>query len=119
MSHLSQREAATKWHLSRARVQRAIKAGKLSMTPDKTIDVAEMVRVFGEPSRLESHQTRPDESTREPPMRERELEAKVEHLTAMLAAKDANLADLRAEVLRLAYDKTEPSRRRWWPFGKA
>lgn len=118
---LSQREAASKWLMSRATIQRAIKDGKLSLTPDKRIDPAEMLRVFGEPSRPESHQTRPDNSTYEPPLRERELEAKVEHLTALLAAKDENLADLRAQVLRLSHDIPEPfpSRRQWWPFRKA
>jgi hypothetical protein len=40
-----------------------------------------------------------------------------DQLRETIAAKDANLADLRAEVLRLTHDS--PPRRRWWPWGKA
>jgi hypothetical protein len=61
---LSQREAGSKWHVSRATIQRAIKRGKLSLTPHKTIDPAEMLRVFGEP---EPAPSRPNEPLEPPP----------------------------------------------------
>ena len=132
---LSHREAARAWGVSRATIQRAVKAGKLSLTPEKTIDPAEMVRVFGEPpSRLASRPMEPLEARGEPgvshPNTSRltivetenaALKAELSGLRETLSAKDANLADLRAEVLRLTHDRPpEPaptSRRRWWRKG--
>lgn len=49
MTQLSQREAATRWGIARTQIGRDIKSGKLSLTTDKRVDVAEMVRVYGEP----------------------------------------------------------------------
>lgn len=46
---MTHREAARLWGVGRTTIQRAAASGKLSLRPDKTIDPAEMVRVFGEP----------------------------------------------------------------------
>lgn len=46
---MSHREAAKHWGVSRATIQRAAASGRLSLLADRTIDPAEMVRVFGEP----------------------------------------------------------------------
>lgn len=127
---MSHREASRAWGVSRATIQRAIKAGKLSLSAEKTIDKAEMVRVFGEPSdRLVSRPAIPDEAGGEPglwhPIHARIVALEAENSSLKvelagtreaLAAKDENLADLRAEVLRLAHER--PARRRWWPWGK-
>lgn len=124
---LSQREAAQRWHTSRAAIQRAIKAGKLSLTPDKTIDPAEMVRVFGEPSRAPSRPTEPHEATPRATRDEAkiaELEAEIVRLrqfeieraalAATVAAQAANLADLRAQVLQLTHEPAPASGRKRW-----
>lgn len=106
---LSQREAARSWGVSRASMQRAIKAGKLSLTADKLIDPAEMVRVFGEPSRPNE----PLGSTPEPVellARIERLEAERTGLLGVIDAQKANLADLRAQVLMLTHERTEPAR---------
>lgn len=108
---LSQREAATQWHLSRNTVQRAIRTGKLSLTPDKRVDPAEMLRVFGEPEPVSAGSTEPAGAAHDPRARERELEAKVAAQAELLAAQAANLSDLRAALLRLTH---EGSSRRWW-----
>lgn len=132
MSHLlSQREAASKWHMSRATIQRAIKTGKLSLTMDKRIDAAEMLRVFGEPRPALNATSTPPKTIDPMDVYQHNLalmEAQKELLQAenamlrdqlreTVAAKDANLADLRAEVLRLAHDRPRP-RRQWWRWGK-
>lgn len=113
---LSQRRAAQDWGVSRARLQRAIKAGKLSPMPGGNIDPAEMLRVFGDPeSRTRSSQTTPIVPGDDPAEKAR-LKAEIEGLRALLAAKDANLSDLRDQVQRLTH---APARRSWWPWGKA
>jgi len=128
-SHLSQREAALQWFLGRATIQRAIKTGKLSLTMDKRIDAAEMLRVFGEPRPALNATSTPPKTIDPMDVYQHNLalmEAQKELLQAenamlrdqlreTVAAKDANLADLRAEVLRLAHDRP---RRQWWRWGK-
>lgn len=109
---LSQREAASQWHLSRARIQRAIKAGKLSLTPDKAIDPAEMLRVFGEPSRLRSGPMEPPGTTHEPapdPVRD----ARIAALEATIAAQAKHIESLDRAMLLLGNDRP-PRPRRWW-----
>lgn len=108
---LSQRQAAQQWHVSRAAIQRAVHGGKLSLTLDKTIDPAEMVRVFGEPvGRLGAGPKEPHEAGVSQTEYDR-LKAENEHLRAMLSAKDQNLADLRQA---LALTGPQPARRHWW-----
>lgn len=115
---LSQREAATQWGVSRATLQRAIKAGKLSLTPDKTIDPTEMLRVFGEPSRPESRPKVPAEPTQES-ARLIQLETENVMLRELVKSKDENLTDMRAQVQRLTHDNgTAQSRSTWWPWGR-
>lgn len=43
-------EASTRWGITRQTIYKKIRQGKLSKLGNKKIDVAEMVRVFGEPS---------------------------------------------------------------------
>lgn len=129
---LSQREAALKWRLGRETLNKAIKAGKLSLTTDKRIDPAEMFRVFGEPRPASNTDARPLKSTNESSGLEAKiagLEAEIDRLrkieidhaalAATVAAQHANLADLRAQVLRLTHEQPPilPSRRRWWQRG--
>lgn len=118
MSHLmSQREAAQEWGMSRVTIQRAIKAGKLSLTTDKRIDPAEMLRAFGEPLGRSSANRSIPENTGESTAQTKVLRAEIEHLKAMLAEKDTHIDDLR-QALRLGHDKSAHSRR-WWPWAKA
>ena len=44
-------EIQKQWGISRATVYKHIKAGKLSRLPDGLVDVAEVLRVYGEPSK--------------------------------------------------------------------
>lgn len=128
MSHLSQREAAQTWGVSRATIQRAIKAGTLSAVEGR-IDPAEMLRVYGEPkSRPASRLGEPVEPAREPggatpaqvaqqvaQSRLIELETENRMLRERLADKDQHLADLRAQVQLLTHDA--PRKKRWWQRG--
>ena len=111
---LSHREAARAWGVSRATIQRAVKSGKLSLTPEKTIDPAEMVRVYGEPaSRPESRQIVPSEAGVSHP-ESALLRAENEHLKALLAQKEQNLEDLRRAMALLTHERPSEPRRRWW-----
>jgi hypothetical protein len=117
---LSQRRAAQTWGVSRARLQRAINGGILSVSADGTIDPAEMLRVFGE-----AVGGSPSGSVEPlgPPMshpHETALQAEIKALRAALAAKDEviaakdrNLDDLR-QALKLLEGPSPPRRRSLW-----
>lgn len=114
---LSQREAARVWSLSRATMHRAIKSGKLSLTTDKQVDPAEMLRVFGEPGQRGAKPAMPHEAGAdaaallvENALLKAQLEAKCE----MVEAMKQNLTDLRSQVQMLSHDRAEPVRKRWW-----
>lgn len=114
---LSQREAATQWHLSRVTIQRAIKAGKLSLTPDKRIDPAEMLRVFGEPEPVRAGSSVPPETTHDTSGLEAELavlRAENAGLKATVEATRETIDVLKQSLALLGHDK--PSRR-WWQRG--
>ena len=120
---LSQREAARAWGVGRASIQRAIASGELSQTSEKRIDPAEMVRVFGEPGHPAGRPDGPLEATPSAPPEQAAHAARLAHLEAenaalreLLAAKDANLSDLRSQVRLLTHDTTTQPKRRWWPF---
>lgn len=113
---MSQREAARKWGVSRATIQRAIARGELSQTSNKRIDPAEMVRVYGEPSRPESRPNGPLEATPDPAVRIAQLEAELAASRRENELQAANLADLRSQVRLLTHDGAP--RRRWWLFGR-
>lgn len=123
MSHLSQREASRIWGVSRAKIQRDSASGKLSVSIDKLIDPAEMLRVYGEPrAGSEPAQSGSDEPIGPPtgPIAETVQKAVLE---ATILAKDreiellkANLEDLRAQV-RLLTHEAPAKKRNWWPFG--
>ena len=128
MGHLlSQREAARAWGVGRATIQRAISAGEISVTTEKLIDAAEMVRKFGEPKRpnqpASGRTSIPPDATPEPPhtdpaqaARIAVLEAELAGLKATLLAKDGHIEDLRSQVRLLAHDghKNADVKRRWW-----
>jgi hypothetical protein len=114
---LSQRQAASEWGVSRVTLQRYIRDGKLSLTPDKSIDPAEMLRAFGEPKNRHSTGTNIPSSTTQSTAETKALQAEIEHLKAMLTEKNARIDDLR-QALRLGHDKPAP-RRHWWSWGKA
>ena len=111
---LSQRQAAKTWNVSRGVIQRAIKSGELSQTIDKLIDPAEMIRVFGEPSRPACRLEEPQEPQENPPYEAiiAALRADKEGLQKVIEAQASNLADLRAQVQLLAHEST--AKRRWW-----
>lgn len=130
MSHLmSQREAARLWGVGRATLQRSIAAGELSVSSEKLIDPAEMLRVFGEAKRPAGPASgRPSEPLgppAEPPKPDPAQVARIAVLETELAARDrenellrANLEDLRSQVRLLTHDQAKaPSKRRWWQFG--
>lgn len=50
MALLTVSGASDTWGISRTTIYAKIKAGQLSQRPDKKIDTAEMLRVFGEPN---------------------------------------------------------------------
>ncbi|MGN6129385.1 MAG: helix-turn-helix domain-containing protein [Nocardioidaceae bacterium] len=126
---LSTREAARRWGVSRATLQRHINAGKLSQSTDadgtKGIDPAEMVRVYGEPSRPKSASNVPAEATAEP-LEKRDpvtfyrhsfelMKAEADHLKALLVEKDQRISDLQNAVHLLGHD-AQPKAGGWWPF---
>lgn len=49
MAQLSQRQAAQQWSIPWTTFRRAITTGKVSVGSNKRVDVAEMVRAFGDP----------------------------------------------------------------------
>jgi DNA invertase Pin-like site-specific DNA recombinase len=112
---LSQREAALRWGIGRTTIYRAIKAGRLSLSDGRRIDVSEMVRVFGEPAAGRS--TGPHGASTEGPEVAR-LQAEVNRLQGVLEAErthrvsiERNNEDLRQFVRLLEHD-----RRPWWRF---
>ena len=143
---LSQREAAAAWGIGRTTIQRAVKSGRLSMTPDKTIDPSEMVRVFGEPPGRNGPPGGPHGPPDGPPKppetgggpeaghhgpwpaiphdatpvrgaghpETSQLKAEVEHLKALLAEKDARIADLRQAMTLLAKPSTPAPAQSVW-----
>ena len=115
---MSQRQAAHAWGVSRATIQRAIKAGKLSLLADNSIDPSEMVRAFGEPaSHHQNRLTAPDEPTVSRVVSHQEtalLRAENEHLRAMVAEKDARIDDLRNAMRLLEGPKGSAPRRSLW-----
>jgi hypothetical protein len=127
MSALSLREAASTWRLGRETLNKAIKSGKLSLTTDKQIDPAEMLRVFGEPRPVLKSEPRPPKTTLETSGLEAEiaglkatlagLEAAVSGKDEIIAAKDEVIAALKQTNLLLTHEHpSSPRRRRWWPW---
>lgn len=109
MTLLSQREAAAQWGMGRATLQRAIRAGKVSVGEGGRIELSEMLRAFG-PAR--GRPSTPDEATpraTDEAIENARLKAENEGLRAELAAVRENLTDLRAEVLRLTAPKADPA----------
>lgn len=117
---MSQREAARRWAIPRATVQRAIAAGKLSLTGDKKIDPAEMSRFFGpprstsEPAR--SSQMRPD-GPPDAALENARLRAENEALRALVQRADAE-RDRALDTVQRLLTHDGAQRRRWWPFGR-
>lgn len=115
---ISQREAAKRWGVSRATIQRHIAAGKLSAARDAdgkhVLDPAEMQRLYGPPK---SDSTAPLDT---PPVPVASDAVELAVLRAENAALKANLADLREAMQRLTHDGGPArGRRGWWPWGKA
>lgn len=116
---LSQRRAAQAWGVSRARLQRAVNSGKLSVLADGSIDPAEMLRVFGEAvGGSPSGSIEPLGPPTSHP-HEKALQAEIQALRATLAAKDEviaakdrNLEDLR-QALKLLEGPSTTGRSFW------
>lgn len=133
MGHLlSQREAAREWGVGRTTIQRAVADGKLSLTGQKLIDPAEMLRAFGEPKRPHGPDhgpaSSPDKTTQmalpdqAQASRIAVLEAELAGLKATLAAKDSHIEDLRGQVRLLTHDgagvgASAKSKKPWWRWG--
>ena len=117
---MSQREAARRWGIPRATVQRAVTSGKLSLTGDKRIDPAEMTRFFGpprsaaEPAR--ASQIRPI-GPADAALENARLRAENEALRDLVQRADAERDRALDTVQRLLTHDGAP-RRRWWPFGR-
>lgn len=119
---MSQREAARVWGIPRITLQRAVTDGKISLTGDKKIDPAEMVRFFGEPRKPDEParkiQLRPDE----PPalgVENARLQAENAALRELVKRADAERDRALDMVRLLTHEKSaqEPApRRRWWNF---
>lgn len=134
MSGLSKREAARQWGKARATIDRDVASGKLSLTPDKLIDPAEMIRVYGEPKggqqgRSKAEASEPDEATPEATQKATgimALEAKLKVAEAMLEKEKEERARERADLQRnidtlttamqlLGHDRApDPKKKRWW-----
>jgi len=109
MTLLSQREAAARWGMGRATLQRAIRAGKVSAGEGGRIELSEMIRAFG-PAR--GRPTTPDEATPRATDEAAEmarLRAEVDGLKAVLAAKDETIAAQAAALRLLAAPPAEPT----------
>lgn len=139
MTGLSKREAARQWGKARATIDRDVASGKLSLTGDKLIDPAEMLRVYGEPKgqqgRPKAEASEPEKATPEATEKTTEimaLQAKLQVAEAMLAAKDdllaakdellaskeQTLSALEGQLRLLTHDRpAEPKRKRWWQRG--
>lgn len=110
MTLLSQREAARRWAMGRATLQRAIRAGRVSAVEGGQIELSEMLRAFGEP--VSGQQTVPSEPTLRATHEAAEvarLRAENEGLRAVIDAQKSNLEDIRAQVLRLTHQAEPPA----------
>lgn len=123
MAVVSISEAARLTGKSRKTIQRYVADGRISMSQhvagSKGIDIAELVRVFGElshPAPALSHATESQPVAPDVAATLAELRAENALLKAQLEAKDANLADLR-QSLRLL-EHVPPPKRRWWQLRK-
>lgn len=122
MAVVSISEAARLTGKSRKTIQRYVADGRISMSQhvagSKGIDIAELVRVFGELSHpapalshaTESQSVAPDVAPDVSAVIAM-LQAENALLKAQIEAKDANLADLRQSLRLLEH---VPAKRRWW-----
>jgi hypothetical protein len=115
---LSQREAASQWHLGRSTIQRAIKTGKLSLTTDKRVDPAEMLRVFGEPEPARAGLAEPPNTTHDTAGLEADLAALKAENAGLKATLEANRETIDVLKQSLALLGHDPVRRRWWKWGR-
>jgi len=121
---MSQREAARIWGVPRITLQRAVKDGKISLTGDKKIDPAEMVRFFGEPRQAhepaQKIQLRPYEPDTLGAENAR-LQAENIALRELVQRADAERDRALDMVRLLTHEKPaqEPAQpKRWWHFGR-
>ncbi|WP_416204367.1 helix-turn-helix domain-containing protein [Xanthomonas euvesicatoria] len=116
---MSQREAARVWGVPRITLQRAVSDGKISLTGDKKIDPAEMVRFFGPPRNGSGPAPENQMRTIEPPevaLENARLKAENEALRELVKRADAE-RDRAIEQIRMLTHEGAP-RRRWWSFGR-
>lgn len=109
MTLLSQREAAARWGIGRATLQRAIRAGKVSAGEGGQIELSEMLRAFG-PAR--GRPAAPDDPTPRATDEAAEmarLRAENEGLRALVSAKDETIAAQAAALRLLAAPPAEPT----------
>ena len=115
MNRLSQRQAASLWNVSRIKIQRAIKDGKLTPVGGK-LDPTDLIRVLGEPPKPKENgsvepggtaSSQAEKAAAE--ARIARLEAEVDGLRALVAAKEETIAAMRL----LTHDQA-PRKRRWW-----
>ena len=117
MSYLSISEAARQWGISRQTVYNRLNQGELSVSKDSQgntqIDVAEMVRVFGEPSTRQESIKQPSEEQQTISLSQ---EIQIERVKREAAEDRANyfhehIRSLEAKIERLEHREDERERR--------
>lgn len=127
MAKVSISEAARLTGKSRTTLHRLIKTGELSTCHGarnaRMVDVSELLRVFGsldKPSpEQESLQVGGQSDTGDPVHNEQtimQLRQEVEHLKALISAKDSHIDSLRQAMLLIEHKHTGDST--WWKFWK-
>lgn len=127
MAQISISEAAKLVGKDRKTLYKAIKDGRLSATLSATggrqVDTSELQRVYGNfIVAVDSRAT--VETPQETTPNATALLSEIKRLEGLLAAKDANLEDLRSTIRLVEYAKekatsnTPSKRRQWWRFWK-
>lgn len=119
MTLLTQREAARVWSIPWTTFRRKVQSGELSIGADKRVDPAEMVRVFGEPRPSTTDPNGPSKTIdpfefyrhNEQLLKAQKdmLQAEIEGLRAVIAAKDETIAAQAAALRLLAAPPADPA----------
>ncbi len=106
MAELSISQAAREWGISRRTLQRRASDGTVTVTVvtgnRKTVDTAEMIRVFGEPVSQRDTVTMPDKThpdVRQVQHRLELAEQEIRHLREILVMKDEQIRQLQTPKL--------------------
>ena len=91
--NISVTKAAKEWGVSRTTIYQKVNDGELSRTPDKKIDVSEMLRVFGEPI-SKKRTERSVDTVQSTPLNSQSVQynTDIEHLLALENLKNEHLS---------------------------